>query len=239
MKVLDGATGPHDRAGAPTRVFVVDDHCVVREGLRSLIGSDPGLAFAGSAATVTEASASIPQANAEVVVLDLALGDGDGLELLSWLADHAPQVRPLVLSMHDEALFAQRALRLGAKGYVMKGASDGRLLDAVHRVAAGRVYLSEAMTERLVEQASGGAHRTPHALECLTDRELQVLRLVGEGTSTTQIARSLGRSAKTIESHRANIKRKLGLRNGFEFLRYATRWVHESGGAVPDAHSDE
>ena len=215
----------HPPGPSPARVFVVDDHFIVREGLRRLIEREPSLLYCGAASTVEEAQRGIIKVQPSLVVLDLFMGGRGGLELLAWLQEHAPKVRALVLSMHDETLYADRVLRLGARGYVMKDETETCLVKALHRVAEGHLFLSEAMTERVLERASGSHPEPAHELDVLTDRELQVFELIGQGSATTRIARTLGRSVKTIESHRANIKQKLGIAGAAEFMQRAVVWV--------------
>ena len=161
-----------------------------------------------------------------MAILDVTLPGGDGLELLKQVSQRFPDVSSLMFSAHDEAIYAERSLRAGARGYLMKTSESRELLRAIESVLAGRVYLSAAMVDRALERMSKGTARKPQtSCDALSDRELQVLRLLGEGYSTSKIAKTLCLSVKTIETYRAHLKRKLGLRDSSELLRYAVTWV--------------
>lgn len=212
---------------ARLRVLVVDDHPIVREGLRHLINDEPDLAVCGEAGTAERARELVAKEHPDVAIVDLSLGLDDGLELVRSIATQHPDVRVLVLSMHDEMLYAERALRAGARGYVMKRGAMPDLLTAVRRVAFGKTHVSAEVAERLVDRlASHGPAPSPaDPAELLSDRERQVFELIGRGLATREIAAQLSVSVKTIESHQARIKEKLGLRTGRELIRKAVTWT--------------
>ena len=213
------------------RILIVDDHVVVRRGVADLLNHEPGLVVCGESAGVTDALSEIAIRKPDVAIVDLSLGAESGLDLIATLAESCPDVRTLVLSAHDELLFAHRALKAGARGYVMKTASADELVHAVRRVASGRRYVSEPVSERILDTLSG---RTTHpdlpSVDRLTNREQQVFMLVGRGLETRQIADRLSLSVKTVESHYAHIKDKLGLGTGRELVRAAVNWTEGSLG---------
>ena len=219
----DAAAAPRDRA---TRVLLVDDHALLRQGMAAIINAEPDLAVCGEADGVRTALATAADSRPDVALVDLSIKDGDGLELLRDLRNRFPDVRTLVLSMYDETVYAERALRAGAKAYIMKAEAAKTVITAIRRVLQGETYLSPRMAALLAERASGEngggaatAKRT--GSDRLTDRELQVLRCVGRGLSTREIAEELFISIKTVEAHREHIKQKLGLVSSGELLRYA------------------
>jgi DNA-binding NarL/FixJ family response regulator len=212
----------------PKTIYIVDDHPIVRKGLADLIEQEPSLAVVGEAASADEAIREIPRTPPDLVILDMSLHGTSGLDLLGHLRARVPGIRVLVLSMHDETLYAERAIRAGARGYVMKHEATGSILAAIRKVLAGDIYLSEEMTSRALERALVGGSLEPCSpLDILSDRELQVFELIGQGNATTQIARKLHLSVKTVETYRAKIKQKLGLSNGIDLVRHAVQWVHE------------
>lgn len=226
------ANAPRD----PIRLVVVDDHPIVRKGLVDLFGEAPGIAVCGQADTIAGATAVIAETRPDVAVVDLTLGTESGLDLVADLAKTAPSVNVLVLSAHDEQLYAERALKAGALGYVMKDRSAMELVAAVRHVAAGKTHVSADAAERILSTL-GPHHRRADAgrspLERLSDREHHVLTLLGQGLSTREIAGTLGVSVKTIESHFAHLKEKLGARNGRELTRLAVSWTGVASPAVP------
>jgi DNA-binding NarL/FixJ family response regulator len=221
----------------PTRILIVDDHPFVREGLKQLLAGQSEFVLAGEAASVQAAQAAINGAEPDVAVVDLALGPDDGIELVRWIRNDHPNVRVLVLSMQDEALYAERLLRLGVSGYVMKNVAGTDFLGALRKVARGQRHVSSAMGERLLSQVARG--RAPAADEdpvsALTDRELEVFRLIGEGISTREISQRLDLSMKTVDAHRRHMREKLNLRSTSELIRYATQWVSDRGGGAASA----
>jgi DNA-binding NarL/FixJ family response regulator len=214
------------------KLLIVDDHPMMREGLGQLISHEADLAVCGEAGSASEALDLVGKLKPDLALVDISLPDKGGLELIKDLHSLHPSLPVLVISMHDETLHAERALRAGARGYIMKQEGGERLMEAIRQVLAGQIYVSMKMSARILEAFSGGrvrASRSP--IERLTDREFEVFQLIGQGIGTRDIARRLNLSIKTIEVHRANIKQKIGLKNAAELVRHAVRWV-ESSGAV-------
>lgn len=212
-------------------ILIVDDHPVLRRGLAALIESEPGLTVCGKVATRAVALKLIRKNRPDLVIVDLLLRGDDGLELIKAMKIHHPKIPALVLSMHDESVYAERSLRAGAKGYVTKQQLDETLLLALRRVLDGETYLSEKLEARLAMKYLGGETlETDASLEALSDRELQVFRLIGEGQSTRQIAGYLNLSVKTIESHNEHIKQKLTLASSVELAQRAIQWVESESG---------
>jgi DNA-binding NarL/FixJ family response regulator len=208
------------------RVFIVDDHAVVRNGLAELINQTPDLVFCGDAASAQEAIEKIQAAQPEAVILDLVLGDMNGLELLKKLKDLMPELPILVLSMHDEAYYAERCLRAGAMGYIMKKEAIEQVEDAVRTVLEGKVYLSKAMSERfLLAVTRPDPSRAVSPVLRLTDREFEVLECIGQGMRPKEIARKLRLSVKTIETYQAKLKEKLNLEDNSKLFQYALHWA--------------
>jgi DNA-binding NarL/FixJ family response regulator len=209
-----------------TRIVLVDDHDVVRRGLASLITADPSLEVCGEAESVTSAMEVIARTRPRLVLVDMSLKDSDGLELLRRIAAEFPDVLTLVLSMYDEAVYAERALRAGARGYVRKIDVAGKVLIAIRRVLAGDVYVNDEIASTLLNRLSSGKRAESKApIERLSDRELQVVRAIGQGLSNREIAQQLFISVKTVESHREHIKEKLRLGSSGELLRYAIEFA--------------
>ncbi|MCA9540432.1 MAG: response regulator transcription factor [Myxococcales bacterium] len=221
--MADPATSSGDPE-APRRVVVVDDHPLIRRALGDLIARDPTLSLSGEAANADEALRLVGDVQPDLVVLDISMPGGDGTALIARLVGLHPALAILVLSMHDEALYAERVLRAGARGYVMKHESPQEVMRAIERVLSGRVHLSDSMTERVLER-SAAPSSVGQSIAALSDRELQVLRLMGEGRGTAQIAESLGLSTKTVDTYRSNLKRKLALKSHAELMRYAMHWM--------------
>ncbi len=211
-----------------SRVLVVDDHPIVREGLIGLINRQPDLVCCGQAGTAPAAEEAVIALEPDLILLDLRLGTRDGLELIKSLRAQVPSCRILVLSQMDEETFAERALRAGAQGYVMKEQASDELLGAIRTVLVGEIYATRGVAARLLRSMVGaGAQTLRQGVEQLTDRELHVLQLLGSGLSTRAIAAELKLSLKTVETHRENIKRKLGLANASQLLHYATLWSRQ------------
>jgi len=210
----------------PLRVVIVDDHPIVRKGLTELINHEPGMTVCGESDTAAGGLDRIRADRPDVAIVDLSLGMASGLQLVKILNASLPDVRVLILSMHDETLHAERALAAGASGYIMKQAANQNLIGAIRCVASGKTYVSPEMTERIVGRVTG-RHAAPHQaapLERLTDREREVFALIGRGLGTRGIALQLALSAKTIETYQARIKEKLGLTNVRELTRAAISW---------------
>ena len=218
----DNGTPPPTRA----RVLVVEDHPIVRHGLVQLIDDQEDLCVCGAAADASAALELAEKEHPQAAVVDLSLGEESGLELIPRLRTARPEMPILVLSMHDESAYAERALRAGARGYVMKREAMDQVLSALRRVLAGGLYLSEALSTRLVEKA---VSRPSTPVETLSDREFQVFRLLAGGTGPSEIAKRLQLSVKTVESHREHIKSKLGVKTSAELARVLSRWTdHQS-----------
>jgi DNA-binding NarL/FixJ family response regulator len=216
---------------ARKRLLVVDDHPILRLGLTALIESEPGLAVHAAVGTRAAALASMRESQPDLAIVDLSLGDEHGLDLIKEIKTRYPKVPSLVLSMHDEAIYAERALRAGAVGYVAKHELDHTVLGAIRCALDGKTYMSEALQRRLAERYVGGRTlETGSPMGALSDRELQVLGLIGRGRTTRQIAATLSRSVKTVESHLEYIKNKLGILSAAELAQRATQWV-EAGRA--------
>ncbi len=212
------------------RILVVDDHPLVRTGLASLIGNEPDLQLCGETGSLREAQALALSSGAELVIVDLTLADGNGLDLVRRLRAHDANMRFLVCSIHDEMLYAHRAINAGASGYLNKTEATRHIIEAIRRVLGGGIWLSEAMTQRLLRAAAGGPAEQPaDDVDCLTNRELEVFKLIGEGVGPSDIAGRLCLSVKTVETHREKIKKKLGAQSGGELTRRAIQWALEQG----------
>ena len=209
-----------------SKIFLVDDHPMVREHLTALIQREPDLEVCGEAADAPGALALISQREVDLVILDISLKHSHGLELLKDLKALRPHLPVLVLSMHDETLYAERALRAGATGYITKLEATVSVLSAIRKVLDGQVYLSEQMSARMVNRMVGG-RRTDAAspLDALTDREFEIYQMIGRGLGTRQIAEDLRVGIKTVESYRARIREKLNLADGNALLQHAIQWV--------------
>jgi DNA-binding NarL/FixJ family response regulator len=219
-----------DASRRKARVMVVDDHELLRVALKGLLENDPGLEVCGEAADADEAFRRITEERPDVVIVDVALKSGNGLDLVKRIKAKEPSIRLLVLSMYDSRLFAERALRAGASGYVNKQQPSEDILEAVRSVLNGDVYLSEAMTREILRRTSqGGEPWSQSPVENLSDRELEIFRLIGQGRATRQIASELHISTSTVETYRERLKTKLGLKNGAELSRKAMQWVMENG----------
>ena len=209
-----------------TEILIVDDHPVVRLGLKQMITHVPGLSVSGEAATSEEAVQLARTSRVDLAIVDLSLKDAHGLDLIRRLHQVVPGLPVLALSIHDEALFAERALRAGARGYIMKHEAVNNLVAAIRQVLAGRIYVSDRAAQCLLESIGRqGGLVTRDRLGSLTDRELEVFELIGRGFTTADIAARLSVSVKTIETHRANIKSKLNLKDANDLVRHAVSWT--------------
>jgi DNA-binding NarL/FixJ family response regulator len=208
-----------------SKIFVVDDHPIVRQGLGLLINREPDMIVCGAAEEAQSALRAIPTLQPDVLVVDISLNGPDGLELVKTVRMRDPNMPILVLSMHDESIYAERALRAGANGYIMKQEATEKVLIAIRRIMRGDVYLSDRVSSKMLQQYVRGsttARQSPVA--DLSDRELEVFRLVGAGHGTRQIAEDLHLSVKTVETYQAHIKEKLSLRNARELVQHAIEW---------------
>jgi len=223
LRKQDTAAGEQEQR---TRILLVDDHPLLRQGMAAIINEEADLVVCGEADGVRSAIATAAETRPDVALIDLSIRDGDGLELLREMRNRFPEVLTLVLSMYDETVYAERALRAGARAYVMKAEAAKTVMTAIRRVLRGETYVSPRMSSRLQERerpGGGGGGLAPCKVDPprLSDRELQVLRCVGRGLSTREIAEELFISIKTVEAHREHIKEKLSLRSSGELLRYA------------------
>lgn len=207
------------------KIFLVDDHPMLREGLQRLIEQQPGCEVCGESDTASGALEAILRLSPDLVMTDISLPDKNGLELIKDLQALSPTIPILVFSMHDEMLYAERAMRAGAKGYLMKGTMIDGLAEAMASVLSGGVYLSRRVSDHILQNLSGTRVPAKSGLKRLTDRELEIFELIGCGKSSTQISDQLHISPKTVDAHRANIRSKLSLSDGPALLREAVLWV--------------
>jgi len=213
-------------ARAKKRLLILDDHPMMREGLAQLINNEPDLSVCGEAGTGQQAIDLAAKAKPDLLLADISLPDKNGLEVIKQLHEFHAGLSVLVISMHDESLYAERAIRAGARGYIMKQEGGKKLMEAIRAVLSGKIYVSENISAKMLEALSGGGRDAGRsAIQNLSDREFEVLQLLGSGKGTSEIAQQLHLSSKTVEAHRANIKRKLSLKTGPELVRYAVRWV--------------
>ncbi|MBI3848855.1 MAG: response regulator transcription factor [Verrucomicrobia bacterium] len=208
------------------RILIVDDHPMMRQGLAQLIGEEADLTICGEAEKASQALEGIGRLKPDLVLADISLPDKSGLELIKDMQAIKPGLAVLVISMHDESLYAERVLRAGGRGYIMKQEGGKKLMAAIRQVLDGKIYVSENISARILENLSGrhiSGDGTP--VDKLSDRELEVFQLIGEGKGTREIAAQLHLSIKTVEVHRAHIKEKLSLKTAPELVRSAVRWV--------------
>jgi DNA-binding NarL/FixJ family response regulator len=218
---------PRRKAAARERkkIFIVDDHPMMREGLAQLIGQEADLMVCGEADDAAQALDQIEKLKPDLALVDITLRSTNGLELIKDLRIRSPALSILVISMHDESLYAERVLRAGGRGYVMKQEGGKKLMEAIRHVLSGKTYVSEKMSAKILDLFSGRPAEGASPVERLTDREFEVFRLIGEGLGTKQIGDKLRVSAKTVEAHRVNIKQKLNVGTAAELIRFAVRWV--------------
>jgi DNA-binding NarL/FixJ family response regulator len=220
------------------RVLIVDDHPIVRQGLRRMIETEADLVVCGEVQTEREARAAIRALVPDVVIVDISLAQGDGLELVRDVHAQRPDLPMLVLSMHDELIYGQRLLAAGASGYIMKQAASDQLLVALRRVLSGGIYVSDSLACSLGKAGANGADGvSDDPIEKLSNRELQVLSLIGRGLSSREAADGLGLSVKTVETHRQSLKRKLNLATNAQLLQYAINWYANHSTPPPAAAS--
>ena len=207
------------------RIFIVDDHPVFREGLAGLVRREPDLAICGEADNAAEALGAIERLKPDLVLADVGLPGKSGLELIKDVLAVRPETPVLVISMYDEGLYAERVLRAGGRGYIMKQEGPEKILQAIRHVLSDQLYLSGKMSVRILEAFSGRRARTSSPIARLTDRELEILQLLGQGKDSHAIAKQLDLSFKTVDAHRGHIKEKLNLRTATELICFAARWV--------------
>ena len=213
------------RTNARIRVLIVDDHPLVRESLKKIIHGEPDLVVCGEAEDREQALEIVSATRPRLAIVDLTLRNSHGLELIKDLRERFPEVQSLVLSMHDEMIHAERAIRAGARGYITKNEAPARILLAIRKILSGEIYWSERAAARV---ASKIARAAPAAtkFDLLTDREMQVFQLIGSGQSTRQIAATLHIDVSTVETYRARIKEKLNIESGLELVRHAINWAN-------------
>ena len=214
---------------AATRILIVDDHPIVREGYVHLIERRDDLRVCAQAGGKVEAIQQILESAPQLMIADISLSDGSGLELIKDVKSQFPQIKILAVSMHDETLYAERCVRAGAQGFINKQQAPEQLIKAIQQVLKGKIYLSTEITERMISRTLGTLEvETQSPIEQLSDRELEVFEQIGRGETTRQIAGQLNLSTKTIETYRENIKHKLNLSNANELTRHAIQWVLEN-----------
>ena len=216
------------------RIAIVDDHAVLRDGLRLLLTARQEYDVCGEAADADTALDMLRRTRPDLAIIDLSLPGASGVELVKRINKELPETRTLVLTMHEEKLYAERVLRAGARGYLMKHQAADQVLTAIRKVLGGGLYVGAETQESMLDHFLGRVRRPVSSLAMLTDRELEVMRLIGSGLGTTEIADALHRSRKTVETHRASLKTKLGLRSGPELAHFATRWLADED-LVPPA----
>ena len=219
----------HTSENAPrkNRILVVDDHPLFRHGIADLINAEPDLEVCAEADNAPAALEAIRNRAPDLVTIDISLRGANGIELLKSIKAEHPKLPLLVLSMHDESLYALRALRAGARGYIMKQEALDRVMSAIRQVLRGELYVSPSMSGRMIEEFVQGNSGGSSIADKLTDRELEILQLIGQGHGVQQIAHELNLSAKTVETHRAHIKEKLNFQTARELARFAVQWVDQ------------
>ena len=225
-KGQDGMTGPEEESPPLSRILIVDDHPIVREGFSALLNDASDLEVTGQAKDFDGAVAALDEADPDLAIVDISLPGKTGLELIGKLKRKKPDLRILVVSMHPESVFAERALKAGAEGYIMKGEATEYLLDGVRQVLEGRIFVTDRAAQSIIEQlARGSQDGGTSPVKALSKREFEVFHLIGEGKRTAEIAEELYLSPKTVETHRANMIAKLGLADGAELNYRAIQWV--------------
>lgn len=222
---VNGKKAAH--SGKAWRILIVDDHPLVRAGLAGLVGGEPDLEVCGETGDISDAMELARTQAPDMMIIDLSLANGNGLELVKRIRAYDEAIKMLVCSMHDEALFAYRALNAGAMGYIGKEEATEHVIDAIRHVLKDKIWLSAKMTERALQGIAQGGRAKAGTIDSLSDRELEVFGLIGRGMGPSEIAEQLHLSIKTIETHRENIKKKLNLRSGSELVRLALHWTYE------------
>jgi DNA-binding NarL/FixJ family response regulator len=220
--------------GGKTRIFIVDDHPIVRQGLTQLINLEEDMTVVGEAADAAEAVGAIAKAKPDLALVDISLKGTSGIELTKNILTSHPEMSVLIISMYDESLYVERALKAGAKGYIMKQEATDHVAAAIRKVLGGDIYVSDKWRDKLVHKfIHGNASGDGSSPEILSGRELEVLQLIGQGYSTRHISTELHVSVKTVESHYANIKEKLDLKNSHELIQYAVKRSLTESGEIP------
>lgn len=211
------------------RILIVDDHPLMRDAFRDLFADERDLEIVGESESIAEAVRLLEEKKPDLLIVDISLEDGNGLELIKQARTLLPDIQIVVVSMHDERLYAERALRAGALGYVSKHEPADVILEGIRRVLSGRIFVSERMQDRLLRRLQeGGEEIDRSAVETLSDRELEVFELIGRGLATREIAAKLNLSVKTVDTHRHRIKEKLNIQSGSQLVRHAVRWSLEN-----------
>lgn len=221
------------RARSKYKVAIVDDHPIVRQGIAQLIDQEEDMVTCCQAGSAQEAIEIMDQYSPDILLVDISLDGISGIELIKLLKQHGIKAPVLIISMHDESLYAERALRSGARGYVMKQEATEKVLTAIRQVLRGEIYLSERMQGKILQRIINGDDGGLSGIDLLSDRELEVFRLIGHGYSTSDIGRELKRSVKTVETHRAHLKDKLGLKNAAELTHFAVQWIEQEKSNLP------
>ena len=217
---------PTDNTPAKTKIIIIDDHPIMRQGLAQLINNEPDLEVVLEADSAKQAFEFVQKDQPDLALVDISLPDKNGLELIKDFRAIVPTLKCLVMSMHDETVYAERVLRSGGKGYIMKQAGGEMLIKAIRQILAGGVYASENISARILANLSGGVKGSDScSVDLLTDREFEVFQHIGKGLSTKEIAAQLHISVKTVEVHRVNIKEKLGIGTANELVHFAVRWL--------------
>lgn len=218
-----------DLTSPPKRVLIVDDHPVFRAGLTGLVGLEPDLKVCDEAHDAAQAMEAIARLQPDLVMMDMSLPDKSGLEALKDVRAAYPQIPVLMISMHDETLYAERVIRAGGRGYIMKQEGPEKVIQAIRKVLSGGISVSDRISTLILDALAGsqGAKQEGASVTKLTDREFEIYRLVGQGKEPQEVARLLHLSVKTVDTHRSQIKRKLGLKNNTELVHHATRWAGE------------
>lgn len=225
MSKKETGTGADKNSKTRRRILIVDDHPIVRQGLAALINHQESLMVCGEAESAQRALEVIPQLKPDMAIVDVTLKSTSGIELIKDLQIRFPKFPVLVMSMHDETLYAERSLRAGARGYIMKQEANQKILNAIDCILKGEIYVSEKVKEKMIyRMVEGNPRKGAFSLDNLSDRELEVFRLIGQGFSTRQIAEKLHLSVKTIESYREQLKFKLDLKSGAELVQHAIQW---------------
>lgn len=220
---------PQTQTRKKTRILIVDDHPMIRTGLAAILDNEPDFETCGEAAGAIEALHLIEKTRPDLVIVDLSLEEGSGIDLIQQVQAVYTGTKVLVCSMHDECLFAERALQAGASGFINKKEATARVVEAIRAVLSGKVYLSEQMSERILRALAHKPQRASSPLEGLSNREMEIFQSIGEGLSTKEMAQKLHLSVKTIETYHGRIKNKLGLRDHPDMIRHATQWVSDLG----------
>jgi DNA-binding NarL/FixJ family response regulator len=214
---------------ATSKILITDDHPLVREGLKVRINDQPDMVVCGEAASVAESLQLLKTSRPDLVIVDIVLAEGHGLDLIKQVKSRFPDVKMLVVTAADDVLYGERALRAGAHGYINKRECQEKIVEAIRVILAGQRYVGPELTQRLVESMVGGpGPATAERTARLSDRELEVFHLIGQGKTTTEIAKQLHLSVHTIDTHREKIRRKLGLSNATQLIRSAVQWVLEN-----------